>query len=122
MFYESEVKGFDEFQDLLKECEIKEEKVVQALVKGAKAFVDDARRLPSPRSRIKKAGYTHLLDTIAYEVKGEEVEVGWGKYYGPMVENGTKKMKAQPHLVPLFKRNKEKYYKEMSKDLFKEGD
>lgn len=39
--------------------------------------------------------------------------MGWGKYYGPMLEHGTKKMSAKAHLKPLFEQNKERYYKKM---------
>lgn len=60
-------------------------------------------------------GYTHLLDTVTYEIQKDDVVVGWGKYYGPMVENGTVKMQGTTHLRPTFERNKEKYYKDMQK-------
>ena len=83
------------------------------LLTGAKEFVSDLLKLPKPKSRIRKAGYTHLIDTFAYREKKKEVEVGWGKYYGPMVEHGTTKMNEQPHVYPLWDKNKEKYYKTM---------
>ena len=76
-------------------------------------FVNDVRKLPKPRSSIRKVGYTHLLDTVTYRRKNGEVEAGWGKYYGPMVDKGTKKMSATPHFAPTFERNKEKYYNAM---------
>lgn len=43
----------------------------------------------------------------------KDIDVGWGKYYGPMLEHGTKKMSAKAHLKPLFEQNKERYYKKM---------
>ena len=46
------------------------------------------------------------------------IKVGWGKYYGPMLEHGTRKMAARVHLKPLFERNKEKYYKKMAESIF----
>ena len=46
------------------------------------------------------------------------IEVGWGKYYGPMLEHGTRKMAAREHLKPLFERNKEKYYRKMTESIF----
>ena len=64
-------------------------------------------------SKIRKANYTHLIDSFSLRKKSNEVEVGWGKYYGPMLEHGTVKMNAQPHLNPVWDRNKEKYYKKM---------
>lgn len=78
---------------------------------AAKEFVKDLNRLGRPRSKINKSGYTHLVDTFAYRKNKDEYEVGWGKYYGPMVERGTKKMRARPHLISTFKNNQEKYYK-----------
>ena len=50
---------------------------------------------------------------------GAEVEVGWGKYYGPMVEAGTRKMNAQPHLRGLFKKDSNKYYNLILQRLFR---
>lgn len=105
--------GFDELEQLLSEMEKKADNVIPVLEAGVKEFVNDARRLPKPRSQISKGGYTHLIDTMTYKVRRNEIETGWGKYYGPMVERGTVKMNARPHVAPLFERNKEKYYKKM---------
>lgn len=108
--------GFDGFQDLskmLENCINKVENVVDILEVGAKEFVNDALKLPKPMSKIRKAGYTHLVNSFSYRKKNNEIEAGWGKYYGPMVENGTVKMNARPHLYPLWEKNKEKYYKTM---------
>lgn len=89
----------------------------KALVAGAKEFVKDLRKLPKPISEIKKSGYTHLIRSFTYEEQDKEVVVGWGKYYGRMIEYGTVKMNAQPHFGPVFERNKEKYYKTMLSTL-----
>jgi hypothetical protein len=86
---------------------------MEGLEAGAKEFVDDLLKLPKPISKIRKAGYTHLINCFSYRNKKNEIEAGWGKYYGPMVEHGTEKMDAQPHLYPLWDKNKEKYYKTM---------
>lgn len=80
---------------------------------GAKEFVNDALKLPKPMSKIKKAGYTHLIRSFTYRKKEKEIEAGWGKYYGPMVEHGTVNMNANPHVYPLWDKNREKYYKTM---------
>lgn len=107
---------FDGLQDLSKMLEYyinKVENVVDILEIGAKEFVNDALKLPKPISKIRKASYTHLVNSFSYKKKDDEVEAGWGKYYGPMIENGTNKMNAQPHLYPLWEKNKEKYYKTM---------
>lgn len=87
---------------------------------GAEEFVKDLLKLPKPKSDIVKSGYTHLTDTFCYERKDKEIVVGWDKYYGRMVEQGTKKTKRQPHLNPTFERNKEKYYQLMI-NKFKES-
>lgn len=111
---------FDGLQDLSKMLEDyinKVENVVDILEIGAKEFVNDALKLPKPISKIRKAGYTHLVNSFSYRKKDNEVEAGWGKYYGPMLENGTNKMNAQPHLYPLWEKNKEKYYKTMISKL-----
>ena len=96
--------GFDEFSKMLEEFKKRTEvkNVTKVLEIGARQLVEDARALPRPRSEINTPGYTHLLDTMTYKVAGEEVEVGWGKYYGPMVENGRVRLKGTAHLGPTF--------------------
>lgn len=99
--------GFDEFSKLLESYSknTDDEKVLSVLECGADAFAKDVRALPKPRSRISAAGYTHLIDTVTTRRNKKEIEVGWGKYYGPMVERGTKKMKAaKPHIRPTFEK------------------
>lgn len=103
-------QGFEDLSKIIEQYAYATENVQEAFVAGAKAFVNDLDKLPKPYSQIRKSGYTHLLDTFTYEVKKKEVIVGWGKYYGRMVENGTDKMDAKPHFYPLFERNKEKYF------------
>lgn len=92
------------------------------LIIGAEEFVKDLLKLSKPKSKIKATGYTHLVDSFSYRKSKRhngEIEVGWGKYYGPMVENGTKLMDSQPHLKPTFNKNKEKYYKSMIDKIYK---
>lgn len=116
-FYDS---GFGEFEKMMKEYaeKVSEEKALDAIEAGAQEFVNDLLRLPRPRSRITKAGYTHIIGTFALERTESNIEVGWGKYYGPMLEHGTRKMAARAHLKPLFEQNKEKYYKKMTECIF----
>lgn len=95
-----------------------EENIMGAIEAGAKEMTEDLLRLPKPKSEISKAGYTHLIDSFSYKKEKKEYTVGWGKYYGLMVENGTSRQKAQHHLRPLFNRNKEKYYRTMISKLF----
>lgn len=106
-------EGFQDLADIIEGYIKNIENPVDILTVGAKEFVSDLLKLPKPKSKIKKAGYTHLIDTFAYREKKTEIEVGWGKYYGPMVEHGTTKMNEEPHVNPLWNKNKEKYYKVM---------
>lgn len=105
--------GFQELSDMLEKYIVNTDNVIDVLEAGAKQFVNDLLKLPKPMSKIRKAGYTHLVNSFSYRKKNNEIEAGWGKYYGPMVENGTKNMNAKPHLYPLWEKNKEKYYKTM---------
>lgn len=107
--------GFEDFEELLKRYSenVSSDKALDAVEEGAKEFVNDLLRLPKPRSQITKAGYTHIVSTFALERADSGIKVGWGKYYGPMLEHGTKKMSAKAHLKPLFEQNKERYYKKM---------
>lgn len=98
-----------ELEEYLKEAE----KRTEILEVGAKEFVIDLKKLPKPISKIKKTGYTHIITTFSYRTRNNEVEVGWGKYYGPMLEYGTVKMSPRGHLNILWIRNKEKYYNKM---------
>lgn len=116
-----EIDELGDFQKELQEilAKMDDDNVVKVLKKGADALTQDLLKLPKPRSRIKATGYTHMIDTFADKVNGKEVEVGWGKYYGPMVEHGTVKMSAQPHLTPAYNRNADKYYKIMINNFWK---
>lgn len=114
--------GMNEFQKIIQEYQEKFEqsRIEAAMMEGAEQLARDVRALPKPRSRIQKAGYTHLLDTVsARKGKNGEIEVGWGKYYGPMVEAGTRKMNAQPHLRGQFKKDPNKYYNLILQKLLK---
>lgn len=106
-------EGFQDLADIIEKYAKGAENVIEVLEEGAKEFVSDLLKLPKPISNIRKSGYTHLIDTFSYRKKTKEIEVGWGKYYGPMLDNGTKKMDSQPHIYPLWDKNKEKYYKTM---------
>lgn len=113
--------GLDDLEKQLMDFVKTIDNPLEILQVGAKALVDDVRRLPRPRSSMTGAGYTHLLDTVTHKIAGDEVEAGWGKYYGPMAERGTKRMSGTPHLAPAFNANKEKYYKKMMQKVYKEG-
>lgn len=112
--------GVEDFEKMLKQYAAKAdpENALDAIETGAKEFVNDLLKLPKPRSEVKKPGYTHLINTFAMERARGEIKVGWGKYYGPMVERGTKKMAARAHLKLLFEQNKEKYYRKMTEKIF----
>lgn len=108
-------EGFSLLEDELKELITKVENTTDILEDVAQDFVKDLLKLPKPISKIRKSGYTHLINTFSCRRNKKEVEVGWGKYYGPMVENGTVSMRAIPHLNPLWNRNKNIYYEKILK-------
>lgn len=111
---EKELSGF---------LEKSEPKVIeQALMTGAKMLVTDLNKLPSPRSKIHKSGYTHLIDSMkVWKDPTGKIKVGWGKYYGPVLEHGSKKLVAQPHLRTTWNVNKDKYQTEMIKFIMNGG-
>lgn len=114
------MNGFDELMDEFEAYAAKADPkhITKVLQAGAEAIVKDLKKLPYPVSKIRAPGYTHLIESFTYQEstngkhKGE-MEIGWGKYYGRMVESGTKLMQAQPHIEPAYDRNKEKYWKLM---------
>ena len=105
-------------EDLMQRYQVTDEKALSAIETGAKMLADDVRKLPKPRSKMTGSGYTHLLDTVTTRRTKGEIEVGWGKYYGPMVENGTVRADAVPHVMPTFQKNKQKYYQAIDKELW----
>ena len=112
-------EGLEKFMDLLKQYEkaADEKHVADVLVIAGNALAEDVHRLPKPRRR--GAGYTHMLDSVVATPSGKDaVLVSWGQFYGKFVEYGTKKMDAQPHLIPTWEQNKDRYYKLMTDNLF----
>ena len=107
---EAVLEGFGDLTRMLSEWTKKASEESAAAVVGAaaEAFVRDVRALPAPRSALGGA-HTHLLDTVTAQRDGKDYLVGWGKYYGPMVERGTRSMQAQPHLLPTWRKNERKY-------------
>lgn len=113
------VKGFDDLAGELEELAKKAEgsALMESLKKSAEALEKDVRAMPKPRSRIAVAGYTHLLDSVGHSEEGSTLLVGWRKYYGRMVESGTKKMSAQAHLIPTWERNESRYMEIITKQF-----
>lgn len=109
-------KGFDELEMLIENYAkaASEEEILEVLEVGAKEFVRILLKLPKPRSKINKAGYTHLIDSFSYRKNKNQIEVGWGKYYGPIIEK-----KDHPHLKPTFEKNKDYIYKKMLEKAWK---
>lgn len=108
-------EGFEELQQLLIEeaRKVDKDNLKQALLAGATELASDANKLPKPISRINSPGYTHLLSSISARMMqggATGAEVGWGKFYGRMVEKGTSKMSPRAHLIPLYERNAKNYY------------
>lgn len=112
--------GFNQFSKLMEDFQkkVSDERITEVLKAGADELANEIEKRPKPRSKIAKQGYTHLLDSIAVRVNGKEVEVGWGKYYGPMVERGTKLMDSKEHVKPAWEENEDKCYKTMTNMLF----
>ena len=112
-------EGLKLFQDMLKQYEqaVSDQNISDVLMVAGEALADDVHRLPKPRRR--GAGYTHMLDSVQAAPSGKDaVLVSWGQFYGKFVEYGTKKMDAQPHLIPTWEQNKDRYYKLMTDNLF----
>lgn len=112
-------EGLEKFMDLLEKYEkaADDNHVSEVLMQAGEALAEDVHRLPKPRRR--GAGYTHMLDSVTAAPSGKDaVLVSWGRYYGKFVEHGTKKMGAQPHLIPTWEQNKDRYYKMMQDNLF----
>lgn len=112
-------EGLEKFMDLLEQYEkaADDNHVSEVLMQAGEALADDVHRLPKPRRR--GAGYTHMLDSVTAAPSGKDaVLVSWGRYYGKFVEHGTKKMGSQPHLMPTWEQNKDRYYKMMQDNLF----
>ena len=112
-------EGLEKFMDLLQQYEkaADDNHIADVLLTAGKALAEDVHRLPRPRRR--GAGYTHMLDTVVATPSGKDaVLVSWGRHYGKFVEYGTRKMSAQPHLIPEWERNKNRYYKMMQDNLF----
>jgi HK97 gp10 family phage protein len=110
-------QSFSELDDIFSDYIKKVDEATEVLKVGAEELVNDVRKLPKPRSKVSKPGYTHLLESVTLKEEGDKILVGWGKYYGPMVEKGTVKMGAHPHLKPTWQKNKDRYYKKMI-DMF----
>lgn len=117
MFVENSESFNSLFNDIQKYIK-KAESPLAILEVGVKEFVKDLLKLTKPYSKISSSNYTHLVDTFTYEIKKEEIEIGWGKYYGRMVEDGTKLTPKQPHLAPLYEKNKSKYYEKMKSSFY----
>lgn len=110
-------EGLELFADMLEEYAKATDNIADVLMIAGEALADDVHRLPKPRRR--GTGYTHMLDSVTAAPSGKDaVLVSWGRYYGKFVEHGTKKMGAQPHLIPTWEQNKDRYYKMMQDNLF----
>lgn len=110
-----ELEGIQELSDLLSDIskEMDEENVKDILMVGAQELVNILLKLPKPISKIRSPGYTHMVDTFSARTSGKQVEVGWGKYYGPMQEKGWLSHRGNPHLIPAWNKNKERIYQSM---------
>lgn len=69
------------------------------------------------RTGILKGSYTHEIERNEYECIGE---VGTNVKYAPMLEYGTSKQKAQPHLRPAYE-SEIKFFKERIEQIVRRG-
>lgn len=85
----------------------------EIILSATKQYVADLNSLSSPMSKVRKGGYTHLIRTFGSRIspRHKDVEVGWGKYYGPIVE------KRRPHMRPAYNANAEKYIEAIRKEF-----
>lgn len=112
-------EGLVKFLDLLEkyEASASDKHISDVLMVAGEALAEEVHRLPKPRRR--GAGYTHMLDSVEAAPSGKDaVLVSWGRYYGRFVEYGTIKMQAQPHLIPTWEQNKDRFYRMMQDKLF----
>ena len=75
----SNESGYTGFEDLSKELEKymhTAENSIEILLAGAEAAKKDLDKLTKPMSRIRKSGYTHLVDEFPIEKKEKEVVNG----------------------------------------------
>lgn len=95
--------------------------ILRAQKAGAEYFCEIMRRKSSPRGRSRE----HMLDSIAYEQDAHNTVtvVGWGKFYGRMVEAGhraggwaksSKSVAANPHMKPEFNKQKNQIINRMA--------
>lgn len=100
--------------------------IVQEVRKGVKVLAEDVRaRAPKyagPRKDVKKGALKEDVrvrarakikrGAIAMDVVvGKGTKKKKGAYYGPMLEYGTKKMRARPFIRPAFDANKERIFR-----------
>lgn len=101
-------------------------RIAESQEKGAEYIREQMRGRSSPRRK------GTMLSSFAYESdksKGETT-FGWGKFYGRLVESGhnaggfarkkkpsVSRVKAQPHLKPMFEANKENIFRIMIEEL-----
>ena len=131
MFDNGFMKLNEELSDLMKWAD--EDRIKDAQNAGASFLVNKVRKLSKPR----RTGNLLNRVTSEYDSSKKSTGVGWGDYYGRIVENGhkagkrksrskKKKIKdtrnyvpAQPHLFTTYKNNKEKIYEIMINKLRK---
>jgi hypothetical protein len=115
-------EGFQRLANLLEEYSqnANPANILQAQKAGAEYFCEVMRRKASPRGRSRE----HMLDSVAYDqdARNTETVVGWGKFYGRMVESGhraggwakaSESIAAHPHMKPEFNKQKDQIMSRM---------
>lgn len=106
------IEGFADFERKLKALDLTVQRklLIEAAKAGAQIVVDDARRM-APRDS------GAMADGIAMRVVGREsdihegvVEVSYNKkqFYGRFIEKGTRRLRAQPFLLPALEGNRDR--------------
>lgn len=106
------IEGFAELERKLKELEftVQRKLLIEAAKAGAKIVVDEAKKM-APRDT------GALAEGIAMRVAGREsdihegvVEVSYNKrqFYGLFQEKGTRRLRAQPFLLPALEGNRDR--------------
>jgi len=115
-------EGLQRLADLLEGYSVNADpaNILRAQQAGAEYFCEVMRSKMSPRGRSRE----HMLDSIAYEQEPQNTVtvVGWGKFYGRMVESGhraggwakaSKTVAANPHMKPEFIKQKDQIISRM---------
>ena len=87
------VEGAERIQEALKDPKLLKGPIADFLKKSA-LYVEGSAKEKAP------VDTGRLRASISSKVKATEAEIGTPVFYAPFVEFGTKRMRAQPYLIP----------------------